>query len=576
MNITHITIENFLGARHVDLRLSTPIGLIAGRNASGKSSILEAVRMAITGAPVRVDLKKHYPALVSDGASAASISVVTSDGTYAVDLPGGKGNASTNPMLHFAFDGQRFAAMPATDRLTMLYNVMGVALDGPAVRDALTARDVSARHIELLMPIIRAGFPAAHDEAARRAKDGKAAWRAITGETWGKDKAPRWTATAAAAVGNPQLIADTKAALDKARADMDAAQQRIGQLTEAEAAYQRWINNRTSLHAKAEKLARLTTKATIDRQILADVQAKVDAARGASRAELTCACPHCGGMLSGLLEGDTLALTPYVLPEPGMADSELTGSLSDYEAHLASATRAASNSDRDLQDAKSAAAALAELDANVIAAPSVADIEAARAEVSRLRHEITNHEAALRMVDDAARAQQKAARDTETAAAHHADIMAWITAADALAPDGIPADMLAKALGPFNAILEKHAEATGWRCVSIDQDAVIAAAGRPYALHSESERWRMDAILAATISELTGTRLLALDRMDVLDLSNRATCLLWLVELVTKGVLDTVLIGATLKAPPAALPSCVTAAWISERGECITAPAMAA
>ena len=576
MNITHITIENFLGARHVDIAMPTPICLIAGRNASGKSSVLEAVRMALTGATVRVDLKKHYPALISDGAETASIRVDTDDGTYGVDLPDGKSKSSTNGAMIYAFDGQRFAAMPAADRLTMLYGLMGVSLDGAAVRASLAAAGVAQERIDLLMPIVRAGFPAAHEEAASRAKSGKAAWRAITGETWGEQKAPRWKAKAPAAVGNPQLIADTRTALDKARVDFETANQTMGALTEAEAAYQRWLAGRNGLRARVDMLARLTTKADTDRQILADVEAKVAAARKENQGESTCACPHCGGMLSGMLEGGTLVLAPYVMPTPGMAESELSGSLSDYEAHLASARRAASNSDRDLVEAKAAAAALAEYDANAVFPPDVADIEAARSEVARLRHEITNHEAALRMVDDAARAQQKAARDTETAAAHHADIMAWITAADALAPDGIPADMLAKALGPFNAILEKHAEATGWRCVSIDQDAVIAAAGRPYALHSESERWRMDAILAATISELTGTRLLALDRMDVLDLSNRATCLLWLVELVTKGVLDTVLIGATLKAPPAALPSCVTAAWISERGECVTAPAMAA
>ena len=575
MNITHISIENFLGARHVDLRLSTPIGLIAGRNASGKSSILEAVRMAITGAPVRVDLKKHYPALISDGADSAHVSVTTNDGTYAIDLPSGKGNASNNPMLTYAFDGQQFAAMPASERLTMLYGLMGVALDGPAVREALAMREVSAQHIDLLMPIIRAGFPAAHEEAARRAKDGKAAWRAITGETWGKDKAPRWKAKAPPAC-NPQLVADTKAALANARDALDAANQELGRLAAAESEYQRWVTNRKDLTDRASRYERMTANVATDREILESVNAKVAAAKPATPLH-TGACPHCGGMVSGAVEGNTLMLTPYVMPEPGMADDEINGSLSEYEAAQGVAKSALANSERALADAKAAIDALAALDQNPVAPPDVPAIEAMRTEVSRLRHEITNHEAALRMADDAARGERKAASDTETAAAHHTDIMAWLNAADALAPAGIPADMLAKALGPFNDRLRAHADATGWRCVSIDQEAAITASdNRPYALHSESERWRIDALLAATIAELSGTRFLVLDRFDVLDLPGRTTCLLWLVELVMGGAIDSLLIGATLKAIPAALPSCVTAAWISERGECVSAQAMAA
>lgn len=576
MRLNHITIANFLGARAVDIPLPTPISLIAGRNASGKSSVLEAVRMAITGHAVRVDLKKHYQALVSDGADAADIRVDTDAGTYALTLPSGKGNADSNPSLAYSFDGQRFAAMPAAERLAMLYALMGVSHDGATVRAAMDEAGIARERIDLLMPLMRSGFPAAHEEAASRAKSGKAAWRAITGETWGEQKAPRWKAKAPAAVGNPQLIADTRTALDKARVDFETANQTMGALTEAEAAYQRWLAGRNGLRARVDMLARITTKADTDRQILADVEAKVAAARKENQGESTCACPHCGGMLSGMLEGGTLVLAPYVMPTPGMAESELSGSLSDYEAHLASARRAASNSDRDLVEAKAAAAALAEYDANAVFPPDVADIEAARSEVARLRHEITNHEAALRMADDVARAQQKAARDTETAAAHHADIMAWIAAADVLAPDGLPATMLAKALGPLNERLAVHADATGWRCASIDTDGAVLAAGRPYALHSESERWRIDAMIAAAIAELSGTRLLVLDRFDVLDLTGRSACLLWLVDLVKRGTVDTVLIGATLKGLPAALPASVTAAWINERGECVTAQAMAA
>lgn len=49
MKIQSITTSNFLGARAVELHLSKPVALIAGKNGAGKSSIQEAVRMALTG-----------------------------------------------------------------------------------------------------------------------------------------------------------------------------------------------------------------------------------------------------------------------------------------------------------------------------------------------------------------------------------------------------------------------------------------------------------------------------------------------------------------------------------------------
>lgn len=60
MKITAIKTQNFIGARDVDVKLAKPICLFAGKNFSGKSSLQEAVRMALTGESVRVSLKKEY------------------------------------------------------------------------------------------------------------------------------------------------------------------------------------------------------------------------------------------------------------------------------------------------------------------------------------------------------------------------------------------------------------------------------------------------------------------------------------------------------------------------------------
>lgn len=87
-------------------------------------------------------------------------------------------------------------------------------------------------------------------------------------------------------------------------------------------------------------------------------------------------------------------------------------------------------------------------------------------------------------------------------------------------------------------------------------------ASRPYALLSESEKWRVDAMIAEAIAHLSGVRLLVLDRFDVLDMKGREDLIYWLETLATGGAIETALIFGTLKALPAGLPETVQAFWI--------------
>lgn len=235
MKITHIQASNFLGARAIDVRLAKPVALFAGKNGAGKSSLQEAIRMALTGETVRVDLKKDYGALVTDEQETGFVEVLGTDErmewTASVVLPSGKGQHATDANLPFVLDAQRFARMDDKERRSFLYGLMGVKMDVGSITSRMLDGGCDAKKVEQIAPILRAGFDAASKEAANKASDAKASWKTATGgETWGKDKAPKWQPEALPADAEKASTLYDNAVTKRKEADAELAkaQQELG------------------------------------------------------------------------------------------------------------------------------------------------------------------------------------------------------------------------------------------------------------------------------------------------------------------------------------------------------------
>jgi len=573
MIIKHIKIENFIGAKHIDETLDTPITLIAGHNASGKSSVFESISMALIGESQRVKHKKDYDKLITSGSGSGYVQVDMGDDVFSIILPSGKASRSSGksgltdlPALPYILDAQRFASLPANERRTFLFGLMGLKTDFTGIKQRLLDSGCEPGKIDTIAPYLRAGFDAAHKEAQGRAREAKASWKTVTGgETWGKDKAARWQPE--------RLPADVERAVElqnnaekkamEADARLGDLQRQHGAATVEAERYRRAQAQRAGLEQRAGSLPRIKEKLARDEAELKEWKQKVAALNDSAQSQNSQPCPECGVVLM-LKDGRLTRAAPI---ENG-TDGDIAR-LPEYENALRLMKSAVANDDRDIRDAESAIAALDELK-NLSAPSTDTDLDALSAEIAALKKQrdewLTDFKKYSDMVKQALQRQDIIIYATNI----HRDVVDWTDIADRLAPDGIPDEILGEALEPINDRLDETASLFGWMQPHIGDDMEIEVAypgpgnlPHPYALLSESEKWRVDAMIAESISKISGLKLLILDRIDVLDLVGRAELIKTLDTLARQGNIETALLFCTLKQfPSSGLPETVRAVWL--------------
>lgn len=585
MKLASITVENFLGAYDARIACPTPVTLVAGLNASGKSSIRDAVALALTADLGRVHLKKEAGQLVHDGQTAAYCEVTNADGddfavtiTDAGKLSDNHKGREPDAMLPYVLDAQRFARLSETERRTFLFGLMDVKITPANVKARLVDRlfpsgcnETQMIRIDRVAPLLRAGFDAACTEAKAKATAAKGAWRAITGETYGAVKAIDWKAAAPA--WDQAALASANSALAAADEKVAAAQRNLGALQAEKKAHDDQLARVAGLTEAAAKLERAKVAAERAQTELhtwsADLAALRQRAGAGPRVGLVHDLYNALAGISGMVPGDVpqydevmCALDAYELEhgKPGAAgDAEAAAKIPAAERSVGLYTTGLANAKRDIALAERAGEDLKAITASTW---SAAPLTAAGDELVQLQATKAQAFKAVETLRAAKATADTAGKKTADAAAQHADVEAWAAIGDALSPDGIPAQLLAEALKPINDRLVQSAVDADWLPVAIGADMHVTGDDRPYALLSESEKWRVDAMVAEAIAHLSNARLLVLDRADVLDLKGRADLFAWLDVLATTGEIDSALVFATLKALPNDLPATVNAHWI--------------
>ena len=609
MKIHSIHVEGFLGARQVDIALVEPITLIAGQNGAGKSSIANAIALALNAELGRVDVKKDAARLVTEGATAACVQIQTDSADFEVHITkAGKitdhaAGRKPHPALPFALDASRFSRLPDAERRTLLFNLLGIETTPEAIAERLARMKCDADKVKAIGPALRAGFVAGEKHARELASQARGKWVAVTGEkAYGDKKAEGWEPPPAAALaGDPAALAENASARANELGEQIAAlQQELGAARATREAAQQRAVRIERLRDQAGMVERIKGRLATAEENVASCKAQFAGAgsddpkapgsyllRGLASAlnEFVALTGESHGVVGYHLNGDVARWGEFESlinrsaahlgeyrklhgdPDATPADPVR---LAELRHALQTAESGAANARRDLAAAEAAGAELAELEkAAPLEAPKIEDIETRLADARR-RH--ADWQADVQKYLEAAGAAERRAQQIADAARHHADVQQWLAIADALSPDGIKAAMLADALDPINARLAENAALAQWPAPKITADMAIVVDGRAIALLSESERWRTDALLTVSLGQLSGLRFAVLDRFDCLDMTGREDLLFWLSDLAEAQQIDTVVVLGTLKAaPPAgALPPHIEAQWI-ERGALIPA-----
>ncbi|MBV7482485.1 AAA family ATPase [Bordetella sp. BOR01] len=581
MRLTNISVSNFQGVQSADLAVPTPVAFIAGHNFAGKSSIAEAVRAALQGNAERVGLKKELGLVVHDGAKLGSASVDVDGVPVAIALPSGKRTGEeavpASPALPYVLAPELFAAAKPDDRRQLLFTLTGTRATPAEIERRLLERGCDKTLVEQMKPVLRSGFAAGAEFAKKQATEAKGAWRGVTNETWGSQKGETWQADVPAY--DQAALEGAKAELSDVERRLEGAQKALGGLEQKQRAYQAQKDQIVTLKERAGRLDSLRAKLDCDQKDLAEWTAKVQALQAKAgtgpRKGLVHALAECldeafkllaDEHFSVALHGKSLvALTEYEhqygrLDAAG--DAEASAALPKaIEARDLSA-RAVENVRRDIAAAEAAAEQLASKAAPEVVAES--DVATARNTVAGLHGARKDLQGKVEKLLAGKQAAVSADLRTKNAATYHAEVVAWDAIGGALSPDGIPGEILAQALQPFNDELLSMSDCASWRAVQIDGDMAITAGGRPYRLLSESERWRTDALLALAIAHLSELRCVILDRFDHLDLAGRSEALGLLDALAADGDIDTVLLLGTLKAAPAAPSETFTVYWVEQ------------
>ena len=565
--LKHLSVTNFMALEKLELEFTAPIQFFSGQNEAGKSSIRDSILWLWTGQARGLKTHGDQAALIKEGAKFTEVSALLADGRgftrrktakTAAQVMGNIPDIGLNPAL--LFDPYTFLSWPEGDRRELLFktipglspteqSVVMRLLRWPAV-EALDSLEESTKAIIRSIAKMAAshGFPGAEKECVTKRREAKRVRDEYKGAT-----EPEKTLTIDGQefdipTLNLPAIEATLRDLQKEKDDLlrqkGAGEARIKRLERVQSQLQGLI---IPPEPDPDEIAKL--QGEID-EVKGQMKENAEQVAGCNVAEqfFPATCPVI--MIESMVcpkAGTRVGNTP---PEAGVVEAltanrkGLVKKLTELDAAMISARNLAMSYQAAVDKKASLESDLADLQAEPKA--DGADIDA---EIATRQRRIDRGASFDRAVHDYNLALGHYQETITRLAAAEQEVIIYDALQKALAPDGIPSQMIAEALDGINELLEDAASYFfPGRYLHLTGDLGIVLQNSPYITLSKSAKYRVGIAFQYALAKLTGARILLIDEADILDDDRRGDLIKFLLAKVAD--FDQIMVFMTCIEPP--------------------------
>jgi hypothetical protein len=562
-----LSVTNFMAIEKLELEFTASLTILAGQNEAGKSSVRDAILWLWTGQARGLRTHGDQAALIKEGAKFTEVSALLADGrgftrrktqktaaTVMGDIP----DIGLSPAI--LFDPYTFLSWPEDQRQELLFKVIpGLHPTEQNVYDrlirwpAVEAIESVVRGLATVRSIAKMaashGFPGAEKECVSKRREAKR-----VRDTYKDATEPEKTITIDGKefdipTLNVQAIEATLKDLQKEKDDL------LRQKGAGEARAKRLETIREQL----EKIGTLPLPPAEDfiRQLRQDLQDGQNAMtiimeeiKQSTVAEqfFPATCPAITLMeMACPKAGIRVGHTPQ---KPGVIDSlkqnqhGLNKTLDEISDKLSEAKRQTDEYQALMARKTALEEELARLQSEPEAGGTDLDTEIAT------RQRRIDRGQAFRIAIANFNTLQVQYLDTLTKlAAAEQEVIIYDALQKALAPDGIPSQMIAEALDGINELLEEAATYFfPGRYLHLTGELGIVLQNSPYITLSKSAKYRVGVAFQYALAKLTGARILLIDEADILDDDRRGDLIKFLLAKVAD--FDQIMVFMTCTEPP--------------------------
>lgn len=562
MRIKNVKIRNFLGLESLNLNLQAPVNLIVGPNEAGKSSVRDAILWCLTGQARGLKTHQEQAALIRNGGKAAEVAITLADGRTITRRKTPKSPAAVNGAEGFTpavrpellCDPFTFLSWPEGARRDLLFSLIpGLTPKTEDIANRLLSRlNLSEEKTAGLEPAefdavnrlvslaVQRGFPQAEKEAVVMRREAKRLKESLSQAQEPETKLTLGEHTYVLPDVDRDTVTATLKDLEKQRDALLRAKGRQEADKARAAALETELSNlKANLFEppKGNLLEELQEEINSLKIEMADIQATLQAYKAPEvfpaicPAILTTAtpCPRAGETVG---DSDPIKV------------KELHDSLAKYQEALTNTEKALKDATAQATNHKRLVDQIAELEKELASLNKEDPSDDTDKQLVAIDRRLDNGRALLHAVENFWFEKDRADQARVQLEAVEKEIALYDSLAKAMAPNGIPSQMIAEALEPINDLLAvASSQLFSGRSLILTESLDIELSGSPFATLSKSARFRVGVAFQFVLAKLAGERLLMIDEADILDPLNRAALTNYLLDI--REDFDRIIVFAT-------------------------------